>query len=112
MPLTLYGPRGLDDLLRSLSRIFGRLSYEVDVVELAAGAVLSRDGCGRRTFAVRHGRDAMGYALVEGPRPGRFDLAAADAMGIPFGPERGAASGRLGLTLPDGHIVTAGAGAR
>ena len=44
LPLTLYGPRGLDDLLRSLPRIFGRLSYEVAVVELAEGAVLRREG--------------------------------------------------------------------
>ena len=47
LPLTLYGPRGLDELLRSLSRIFGRLSYEVDVVELAEGAVLRGGGCPR-----------------------------------------------------------------
>src|SRR5215203_6848784 len=32
VPLTLYGPSGLDALLTSLSRIFGHLSYEVDVV--------------------------------------------------------------------------------
>ena len=57
LPLTLYGPRGLDDLLRSLPRIFGRLSYEVAVVELAEGAVLRREGYEVRTFAVRHGRD-------------------------------------------------------
>ncbi len=56
LPLTLYGPRGLDDLLNSLQRIIGRLTYEVAVVELAAGAVLPRDGYEVRTFPVRHGR--------------------------------------------------------
>jgi len=106
VPLTLYGPRGLDELLRSLSRIFGRLSYEVDVVELAEGAVLPRDGYELRTFAVRHGRDALGYALVEDERPGRFDVAAADALGIPFGPERGALQAGAPVTLPDGRVVT------
>ena len=106
VPLTLYGPRGLDALLTSLSRIFGSLSYEVDVVELAAGAVLPRDGYELRTFAVRHGRDAIGYALVEEPRPGRFDVAAADALGIPFGPERGELQAGAPVTLPDGRVVT------
>ena len=37
LPLTLYGPRGLDELYQSLRRIFGRLTFEVAVVELATG---------------------------------------------------------------------------
>jgi ribonuclease Z len=106
MPLTLYGPRGLDELLRSLARIFGRLSYEVDVIELAEGAVLPRDGYDLRTFAVRHGREALGYSLIEDARPGRFDVSAADALGIPFGPERGALQAGEPVTLPDGRVVT------
>lgn len=106
LPLTLYGPRGLDELLHSLRIIFGRLSYEVAVVELAAGAVLPRDGYELQTFAARHGRDALGYALVEEARPGRFDVAAADALGIPFGPQRGALQAGGAVTLPDGRVVT------
>ncbi|HSO01826.1 MAG TPA: ribonuclease Z [Gaiellaceae bacterium] len=106
LPLTLYGPRGLDELLQALRRIFGRLTYEVAVVELAAGAVLPRDGYELRTFAARHGRDALGYALVEGPRPGRFDVATADALGVPFGPERGALQDGEAVTLPDGTVIT------
>jgi ribonuclease Z len=106
MPLTLYGPRGLDELLRSLARIFGRLSYEVDVIELAEGAVLPRDGYDLRTFAVRHGREALGYSLIEDARPGRFAVSAADALGIPFGPERGALQAGEPVTLPDGRVVT------
>jgi ribonuclease Z len=106
VPLSLYGPRGLDELLRSLARVIGRLSYEVAAVELAEGAVLPRDGYELRTFAVRHGREAIGYALVEEDRPGRFDVATADALGVPFGPERGSLQAGEPVTLPDGTIVT------
>jgi ribonuclease Z len=106
VPLTIYGPRGLEELLQALRRIFGRLTYEVAVVELAAGAALPRDGYELRTFAARHGRDALGYALVEEERPGRFDVATADALGVPFGPERGALQDGEAVTLPDGRIVT------
>lgn len=106
-PLTLYGPKGLDELLHSLRRIFGRLTYEVVVVELAAGAALPRDGYELRSFAVRHGRDALGYALVEDERPGRFDVATADALGVPFGPERGALQDGQSVTLANGRVVTA-----
>ena len=41
------------------------------------------------TFKVMHGVPALGYALVEEPRPGRFDVPTADALGVPPGPERG-----------------------
>lgn len=105
LPLTIYGPRGLDELLGALRRIFGRLTYEVAVVELAAGAALPRDGYELRTFAARHGRDALGYALVEEARPGRFDVATADALGVPFGPERGALQDGEAVTLPDGRTI-------
>ena len=106
LPLTLYGPRGLDELLAALRRIFGRLTYEVGVVELAAGATLTRDGYELRTFPVRHGREALGYALVEEERPGRFDVATADALGIPFGRERGALQDGAPATLADGRVIT------
>jgi len=106
LPLTIYGPRGLDELLQALRQIFGRLTYEVVVVELAAGAVLPRDGYELRTFAARHGRAALGYALVEEERPGRFDVATADALGVPFGPERGALQDGEPVTLPDGRVVS------
>ena len=106
LPLTLYGPRGLDLLLRSLGVIVGRLTYEVAVVEVAAGATLPRDGYELRTFAVRHGRDALGYALVEESRPGRFDVETADALGVPPGRERGQLQSGEPVTLVDGRVVT------
>jgi ribonuclease Z len=106
LPLTLYGPRGLGELLGTLRRIFGRLTYEVAVVELAADASLPRDGYELRTFPARHGRDALGYALVEEERPGRFDVAIADAFGVPFGPERGLLQDGQSVTLADGSVVT------
>jgi ribonuclease Z len=106
LPLTLYGPRGLEELLQQLRRIFGRLTFEVDVVELSRDAVLARDGYELRTFAARHGRDAIGYALLEEARPGRFDVEAADALGVPAGRERGALQDGEPVTLADGRVIT------
>jgi ribonuclease Z len=106
LPLIIYGPRGLDELFATLRRVFGRLPYEVRVVELAADASLPRDGYELRTFPARHGRDALGYAFVEEERPGRFDVATADALGVPFGPERGLLQDGEAVTLADGRVVT------
>src|SRR3954452_16977939 len=77
VPLTVYGPPGLRDLFSSLRRIFGKLTYPLELVELRAGDALERDGYAIAVFAVSHGVSAVGYALVEAPRPGRFDVATA-----------------------------------
>jgi ribonuclease Z len=105
LPLTLYGPRGLDALLATLQRVIGRLGFEVGVVEVEPDAALGRDGYELRTFPVRHGRDAIGWALVEHARPGRFDVEAADELGVPAGRERGALQAGETVTLADGRVV-------
>ncbi len=105
VPLTIYGPKGLDELLRTLRRIFGRLTYEVSAVELEAGEGLERDGYAISPFAVDHGMTALGYAIVEASRPGRFDVAAADGLGVPDGRERGALQRGESVTLADGRVV-------
>ncbi len=106
VPLTVHGPPGLRDLFGSLRRIFGKLTYPVELVELRAGEALARDGYALVPFAVAHGVSALGYALVEEPRPGRFDVAAADALGVPSGPERGALQRGESITLADGRTIT------
>jgi ribonuclease Z len=49
---------------------------------------------------------AVGYALVEDVRPGRFDVETADALGVPAGPERGMLQRGESVTLPDGRTIT------
>ncbi len=39
------------------------------------------------------------------PGPGRFDVEAADALGIPAGPERGALQRGEVISLPDGRVI-------
>ena len=106
LPITIYGPRGLHDLFASLRRIFGKLTYHYELVELDPDERLERGEYELATFPVEHGVSAIGYALVEWPRPGRFDAGAADALGIPEGPERGALQAGESVTLPDGRVLT------
>jgi ribonuclease Z len=105
LPITVYGPPGLRDLFASLRRIFGRLTYEYELVELRPGDMLHRGDYRIETFAVAHGVSAMGYSLIEEERPGRFDVAAAEALGLPVGPERGALQAGEPVALPGGRVV-------
>jgi ribonuclease Z len=86
--LTVYGPRGLRELFARLRPLVGRLPYPVTLVELAVGETLERGDYRIEPFAVDHGVPALGYAIVEDARPGRFDVETADALGVPSGPER------------------------
>lgn len=104
-PITIYGPRGLRELFVALRRIFGKLTYEYELHELRPGDELRRDGYRLLAVPVEHGVAALGYALVEDARPGRFDVAAADALGVPAGPERGLLQRGQAICLADGRVV-------
>jgi len=89
-PLELHGPPGTRELLHDMRRVVGRLPYPFHVSDLEGGDVVERDGYEIHAFTVRHrGGAALGYALVEPARPGRFDDARAQALGVPFGPDFG-----------------------
>jgi ribonuclease Z len=85
-PLTVYGPRGLRGLFQGLARIIGKLKYRLELVELDAGDEVPIEGASIQAFPVEHSVRASGYALVEEQRPGRFDPAAAQRLGVPEGP--------------------------
>src|SRR5436305_14511845 len=53
-PLTVYGPAGLIALLTSMRRIYGRVSYELELLELEPGGAVRRDGYVIAPFPVRH----------------------------------------------------------
>ena len=105
-PLTAYGPPGLRELFNRLRPFVGRLPYPLTAVELEAGETVERGDYAIEAFAVEHGVDAFGYALVEQERPGRFDVAAADALGVPDGPARGRLQAGEDVTLESGRTVS------
>jgi ribonuclease Z len=89
-PLTVYGPPGLKELMASTRFIYGRLPYELSVVELAAGDTVERVGYRVTAIPVLHHRaSAFGYALVEDARPGHLDPELAERLGVAPGPDFG-----------------------
>jgi ribonuclease Z len=109
-PLTVYGPRGLRGLMSDLRRVYGKLSYEVRLVELTPSESVAFGEYRIGAFAVRHRTEALGYALVEDGRPGRFDPGRAAALGIPPGPlfgrlQRGSAVDADGRLIEPGEVM-------
>ena len=86
VPLHVYGPRGLRGLMSDLRRIYGKLSYELHMRELGPSDAVELSGYRIGAFSVAHRIEAVGYALVEEDRPGRFDPAQARELGVPEGP--------------------------
>ncbi len=88
-PLAIHGPPGLAEVMRSMRRVYGRLCFELAVVELEAGESVRRDTLEIGAVNVRHRVLAYGYVLAEDPRPGRFDAELAESLGVTPGPDFG-----------------------
>jgi ribonuclease Z len=88
-PLTVHGPPGLRQLMTLLRPVYGRTRYRLELAELEPGAIVRREDYVVGAFGVEHRVPALGYALVEDERPGRFDPALAQSLGVRPGPDFG-----------------------
>jgi ribonuclease Z len=86
-PLRIFGPPGLEELFVALRRIMGSVSYPLELIELSGSNPVRYDTYEIRPFEVEHRVPAFGYALVEDERPGRFDPAEAERLGVKPGPD-------------------------
>jgi ribonuclease Z len=106
-PVTLYGPKGGDRILRGALAVgIERTKFPFDIVEVKPGDRLGRGEYELAVFETEHRADTVGYALVEHDRLGRFDPDQARAMGIPEGPLWGLIHKGRSVTLADGRSVS------
>jgi len=106
-PLRLVGPRGARRYLGdALTLGVERQPFAVEIAEVQPGQCQKRDGYELRVFDVEHGGGAIGYALVENERLGRFDPVRARALGVPEGPLWGKLQHGQAVRLDDGREVT------
>jgi ribonuclease Z len=89
-PFTVYGPRGMCQMMDETRFIYGRLPYELNVAELDGGETVSFDGFEVAAVPVSHrNNNAYGYAIVEDSRPGHLDPQLAERLGVTPGPDFG-----------------------
>jgi len=107
-PLAIHVPAGTRGEIRDLVTATGVTpSYPVRINEVAPGdTALDRADFEIRTFAVDHRATAVGYAIVEDDRKGRFDREKAEAeLGIPPGPAYGKLHEGEPVELDDGRVI-------
>jgi ribonuclease Z len=110
-PLHVYGPPDSAETLHTAVHIGGgRLRFPVTIQELEPGMGVDWEEFRIEAIKVRHGTSAVGYALREFPRPGRFDVERARALGIPEGPlygklQHGEAVEVEGRTIEPSEVV-------
>jgi ribonuclease Z len=105
--LVLHGPPPARTLLdRAIHIGIDELTFPVRIEELRHGDQVRRAGYVVRAVEVDHRVNALGYVLEEDQRPGRFDVARAQELGVPMGPLCGQLQKGDTVTLADGRVVS------
>ncbi len=86
--LRIFVPKEEVDFVKTLFRMFGynNLNYPIEIRGLGDGDEVSFGKFKVTAFKTDHTVPSLGYALIEKDRPGKFDRAKAEALGIPPGP--------------------------
>ena len=85
--LEIYGPEGIEAFVEAINQtVRFSLTFPVRVYEVEAGIVCEEKEY--RVLAAKTGHidNSLAYALVEKPRPGRFNAEKAREAGVPEGP--------------------------
>ena len=107
--LPLRGPAPAVSLLdRAIHLGVESLTFPLDLAEMAPGEVMPFTGYAVRAVAVEHRMPALGYVLEEAERPGAFDVARAQALGVAPGPAFGRLQRGETVELADGRRVSPG----
>ena len=103
-PLRLYGPKGARRLLEhALAVGIERNKFPVEIEELAPGDRVARPAYDILAVEAEHRAPAIGYALVEHTRLGRFHPERVRELGVPEGPLWGRLHRGETVQLPDGR---------
>ena len=108
-PMRLWGPRGAAQLLRQAIALGSdRQPFPLEINEVQPDSPIERKGYSIVPYSADHkDKVALGFALVEETRLGRFNPERARELGIPEGPAWGKLHKGQPVTLDDGRVVEA-----
>jgi ribonuclease Z len=104
--LVLHGPAPAKRLLNQAVHLgVDQLGFPLEIVEVKDGDVVKRNGYSVRAVGVQHRINALGFALEEETRAGRFNLERARALGVREGPDFGRLQRGESVVAIDGKPV-------
>jgi len=105
-PMRLWAPAGGRRILAEAVHLgVERVPFDITISEMEAGQRVERDEFDIVAFRAHHGGSALGYALVEHDRRGRFDVERARALGVPEGPAFGRLHRGDPIEVEGGRVV-------
>ena len=106
-PMRLWGPRGSASLLQQAIALGSdKQSFPLEINEVTPESPIERKGYSIVPYAVDHkDKVALGFALIEEIRLGRFNPEKARELGIPEGPAWGQIHKGQPVTLDDGRVI-------
>ena len=106
-PLVFYTPRGTrSNVLELIRATADEPAYPVQIEEVDPGETIrTREEYEIRTGEADHRAPAVGYALVEDDRKGRFDRERAEELGVEPGPKYSRLHDGESVELEDGPVI-------
>jgi len=105
-PLWIYGPQGIAEFIDAIKRtVRFALKFPVEVYEIEDGLICQEKEYEIRSAWAEHSVPSLAYALIEKPRPGKFNPERAISLGIPKGPLWSRLQRGEDVKLPDGRVV-------
>jgi ribonuclease Z len=105
-PIELYGPGPLPDYVTTSARLLSTgFRYPIIFHEAHPGTICQTETYTIECLPLSHRILTYGYTWQERDKPGTFDVARAEALGIPKGPLYGHLQKGQSVTLPDGRTV-------
>jgi len=105
--LDVYGPVGIKAFVEAIrDTVQFVLTFPIEIHEVRDEGVI----CKEKEYEIKAARTdhvipSVAYALIEKPRPGRFDPKKAEAFGVPEGPLWSRLQRGEKVKTPGGHVV-------
>src|SRR5262245_9077381 len=105
-PIELYGPPALANYVATSAQLLSTgFSYPILYHQAGPGLICQTESYTIECLPLHHRIPTYGYAFQERDKPGTFDVAQAEALGIPKGPLYGRLQKGEAVTLPDGRTI-------
>ncbi len=104
--LYVFGPEGILDFIEAILRtVHFSLRFKIFVEEVEEGIICEEKEYVIKAVWAEHTVPTLAYALIEKPRPGRFNTEKAISLGVPKGPLWSKLQRGQSIVLDDGRIV-------